>query len=123
MYLRKIGTSPWDEVSYITWTDEDDAFNLALDKFNIAEHIDMAALVDTRDFLLQIEPWEVEILKKRSKLNEKKLLHKYSGVKFCDKDDEVVGAFARTPTASHLTTPLLAGNRVHYLLGRPLVHV
>ena len=108
-----IGTSAWDEVGCNTWTNEDDAFNLDFDKFKVSEHIDIEALVDTRDFWLEMEPCDAEILKKRSKVNEERLLHKYSGIKFFDKDDDVVRAPisarpARSPTASHLKTPSLA---------------
>ena len=59
-----------------------------MDKFKLSEHINFEARIDVREFVLEIEDWELPLLTKKNKVHEEKLLHKYEGVKFTD-DDEV----------------------------------
>ena len=95
-----------------TWTEDDDALNLDLDKFKVSEHIDFEALIDVREFVLKIEDWELPLLTKKNKVHEEKLLYKYEGVKFTD-DDEVRAC----PSPPTLTPrPSLAVDHLHHLL-------
>ena len=89
-----------------TWTEDDDALNLYLDKFKVSEHIDFEALIDVREFVLKIEDWELPLLTKKNKVHEEKLLYKYEGVKFTD-DDEVRAC----PSPPTLTPPPLPCSR------------
>ena len=102
-----------------TWTEDDDALNLDLDKFKVSEHIDFEALIDVREFVLKIEDWELPLLTKKNKVHEEKLLYKYEeGVKFID-DDEVRACLS-PPTLT--PRPSLAVDHLHHLLEGPRLH-
>jgi hypothetical protein len=76
------------DTSYL-WTDEDDAYDLGLAKFDVAVEDLHHPLPPLWIFRGWLEDWETGLLKKNDRLAEAKLLKKYEGLQLYDAQHDI----------------------------------
>lgn len=69
------------------WTDADMVFEMGLENFETLPGVVPAAVVPKRLFKAWMEDWEFDCLHKNDPLAKERLLHKYGGLRWEDKDD------------------------------------